>query len=131
MHALIGGVRCVLMNVTTPTVVRAALQLLRRVLVVVVPHLVRGAVLYAALALAQQIAVYGVTSTVTERAMLALRVVRHHTLILLLLYALLHALLDALQAVLQQTTRTELTVALVHTLHDAAPHAVLHAVTAV
>lgn len=120
-----------LVNVTTPTVVRAALQLLRRVLVVVVPHLVRGAVLYAAMALAQQIAVYDVTSTVTERAMLALRVVLHHTVILLLLYALLHALLDALQAVLQQTTRTKLTVALVHTLHDAAHHAVLHAVPAV
>lgn len=69
MHALIGGVRDVLMNVTTPTVVRAALQLLRRVLVVVVPHFVRGAVLSAALTLAQQIALYGVTLTVTKRSM--------------------------------------------------------------
>ena len=98
---------------------------------VVVPHRVRDAVLYAALALAQQIAVYGVTLTVTEPAMSALRVLLHHTVILLLLCALLPALLNALQTVLQQTTRTQLTVSLVHTLPDAAHHAVLHTVPAV
>lgn len=122
--ALLGGVRCVLLNVTTPHPVCVVLRSLRRVLAAVLRHVVLGAVVPAAPPSPQQLAVCVLTYTLTSHSMTTILDVVMHAVSVTLRTALLHALLRALPQQVRRSVRYAVTPALLHRLQFAVRHQV-------